>query len=146
MKGARQVAQIARESGVKKLIHFSALNASENPQSIFMKNGSEFLRTKYYGEAAVREEFPEAVIFRPSDMFGSEDRFIRYYANPWRRQMGMIPLWKRGTETIKMPVFVSNVAEGVVNAILDPETDGNTYDCVGYVTPALLDKKIFWKI
>ena len=36
------------------------------PQSSasFLLNGSEFLRSKYAGELAVREEFPEAIIFR----------------------------------------------------------------------------------
>jgi len=29
--GARQVARLARECGVKRLIHFSSLNASNNP-------------------------------------------------------------------------------------------------------------------
>ena len=36
---------------------------------------------QYHGELAVREEFPEATILKPSDIFGSEDRFIHYYAS-----------------------------------------------------------------
>lgn len=39
-------------------------------------NGSGVLRTKYYGEQAVREEFPEAVILRPSIVYGMEDRWL----------------------------------------------------------------------
>lgn len=32
------------------------------------------------GEHAVREEFPDAVILKPSDMFGKEDNFLNYFA------------------------------------------------------------------
>ena len=56
---------------------------------------------------------------------------LRYYANAWRRQAGMLPLWKRGTQTVKMPVFCSDVAAGVIAAIQDPEAAGKTFECVG---------------
>jgi NADH dehydrogenase (ubiquinone) 1 alpha subcomplex subunit 9 len=75
------IAKCARESGVKTLLHMSALNASENPQKIYLKNGSQFLISKARGEEAVREEFPDAIIFRPSDIFGGYDKFVTYYAN-----------------------------------------------------------------
>lgn len=33
------------------------------------------------GEIAVRDEFPEAIIMKPSEIFGREDRFFNYYAS-----------------------------------------------------------------
>lgn len=33
------------------------------------------------GEAAVRDEFPDAIIMKPSEMYGREDRFFNYYAS-----------------------------------------------------------------
>lgn len=45
-EGARRIARLARESGVERLIHFSALNASPTPQEIYIKGGSQFLKTK----------------------------------------------------------------------------------------------------
>lgn len=76
--GARNIARIAKEAGVKKFIHVSALNAAEHPEPHVLPQGSKFLRSKWLGEQAVREEFPEAIIFRPSDVYGQEDRFLRY--------------------------------------------------------------------
>ncbi|XP_048241814.1 NADH dehydrogenase [ubiquinone] 1 alpha subcomplex subunit 9, mitochondrial-like [Haliotis rufescens] len=131
VESARLVARLARENGVERLIHFSSLNASPNPQQIYIKGGSRFLKTKYAGEEAVREEFPDATIFRPADIFGAEDRFIRYYASVWRRARGTMPLWHKGDATIKQPVFVSDVAEAVIQAIRNPDSVGQTYDAVG---------------
>ena len=94
------------------------------------------INTNYYlilGEQAVREEFPEAVIFRPADMYGNADRFLRYYAAFWRGQFKGMPLWKKGEATIKQPVFVSDVAQAILNAAREVETNGKTYQAVGFV-------------
>jgi len=131
VKGPRTIARIAKECGVKKLIHVSALNASEDPEPLMLKEGSGWLSAKWRGEMAVREEFPEAVIFRPSDMYGQEDRFLSHYASFWRRQWRAVPLWHKGEKTFKNPVFVSDVAQGIVNASRDADTDGKVYQAIG---------------
>jgi len=131
VKGAQDLARIARESGVERFIHVSHLNAQPHPTPIYVKGGSKFLKSKHFGELAVREAYPDATIFRPSDMFGLEDRFIRYYASGWRRNLGTMPLWKRGTKTVKNPVFCFNVAEGIINSLKEPTAIGSTYECVG---------------
>ncbi|CAO1437267.1 unnamed protein product [Diamesa serratosioi] len=129
--GARRIARIARESGVEKFIHLSALNASPNPEPLVYKDGSNFLKSKYHSELAVREEFPDAIIFRPSDIYGQEDRFLRYYSHIWRRQFRGMPLWYNGERTVKQPVFCSDVAQGIVNAIKDPDAVGKVFQAVG---------------
>lgn len=129
--GARRIARICAESGVDRLIHVSALNASPNPKPHILKDGSNFLRSKYYGELAVLEEFPRATIIRPADIYGSEDRFLRYYAHVWRRQLRAVPLWMKGEKTIKQPVYVSDVAQAIVNCAKDPDTAGQIYQAVG---------------
>lgn len=131
VKGARRLARIAKQAGVEKFIHLSSMNVTPNPQPILTKEGSKFLKSKYYGELAVREEFPEAVIIRPADVYGQEDRFLRYYAHIWRRQFRAMPLWYKGERTYKQPIHCSDVAQGIVNAIKDSDSQGQTYQAVG---------------
>lgn len=114
------------------MIHLSALNAEPNPEGHILKGGSNFLRSKYHGELAVRDEFPEATIIRPADIYGSEDRFLRYYAHVWRRQFRSMPLWYKGERTVKQPVYVTDVAQAIVNCAKDPDTAGKVYQAVGY--------------
>ena len=78
---AARIARISKEMGVEKLIHVSALNACWKPEPYVIPTGSNYLKSKMAGESAVRNEFPEAVIFRPSDMWGQVDHFIFYYCS-----------------------------------------------------------------
>jgi NADH dehydrogenase (ubiquinone) 1 alpha subcomplex subunit 9 len=89
------------------------------------------LASKYKSELAVRKEFPVAIIFRTSDIYGQEDRFLRYYAHIWRRQLRGMPLWYKGERTEKQPVFVSDLAQGIVNAIKDHGSVGKDHGSVG---------------
>lgn len=129
--GARTIARIARESGVKRLIHVSALNSSPNPPEYWVKGGSNFLKSKYYGELAVREEYPDATIFRPADMYGVQDKYLWYYCQFYRRDLGYLSLHNGGYGIYKTPVAGQDVARGIVNAITDEESIGLTYDAIG---------------
>jgi len=151
---ARAIAKACKDSGVEKFIHFSALMASPDPQrclpkiggiikrllpkfipqtaASFLPNGSQFLRSKYAGEIAVREEFPEAIIFRPSDVMGHEDRFLRYLNSTWRRSVwGYFALWKKGERTVKAPISVHDIATAVMHAFKSKHISGETFQCAG---------------
>jgi NADH dehydrogenase (ubiquinone) 1 alpha subcomplex subunit 9 len=47
-------------------------------------------------------------------MYGQEDRFLQYYNNIWRRRGKWMPLYRKGNETVKQPVYVADVAAGIV--------------------------------
>ena len=46
---------------------------------LFFCNGVIFV-SQARGEKAVREEFPDAIILRPSDIYGHEDKYFNYYS------------------------------------------------------------------
>ncbi|MGH6735510.1 MAG: complex I NDUFA9 subunit family protein [Methyloceanibacter sp.] len=107
-EGARNVAEAARAAGARALVHVSAIGAAADSPSMYA-------RTKAAGEAAVREVFPEAVIIRPSIVFGPEDDFFNRFAS-LAQLFPVLPLIGGG-HTKFQPVFVGDVAKAVVAAL-----------------------------
>jgi NADH dehydrogenase (ubiquinone) 1 alpha subcomplex subunit 9 len=122
--GARRLAKLAKDEGVAKFVYVSALNADVN-------STSQFLKSKALGEIAVKEEFPEATIIRPSWMFGYEDRFWNKmgWFTKWA-PFGVVPLPDYGRATMQ-PVFVSDVAEAMSYMTRQDEFIGKTVELVG---------------
>ncbi|XP_026878037.2 NADH dehydrogenase [ubiquinone] 1 alpha subcomplex subunit 9, mitochondrial [Electrophorus electricus] len=119
----QQIAKASREAGVKTFIHVSHLNAD-------IRSPSKYLRNKAVGESAVRDEFPDAIIMKPSEFFGREDRFFNHYAN--MRWFGKaIPLIAMGKKTVKQPCNVTDVAKAIISAARDPDANGKTYALAG---------------
>jgi uncharacterized protein YbjT (DUF2867 family) len=108
-EGAHNVAEAAKAAGARTLVHVSAIGADKDSPSVYA-------RTKAAGEAAVRQAFPKAVIFRPSIVFGPEDDFFNRFA-ALARISPVLPLIGGG-HTKFQPVFVGDVAQAVV-AVLE---------------------------
>ena len=117
--GAGAVAAAAKAAGAAALVHFSAIGA--DPQS-----SSAYGRSKGQGEAAVRAAFPEAVILRPSFVFGREDQFTNRFAAMVAGPV--VPVLRAGFRF--QPVYVVDVAEAVV-AALAPAHAGKTFALAG---------------
>jgi uncharacterized protein YbjT (DUF2867 family) len=117
--GAANVARAAAAAGARRLIHISAIGAD-------VSSDSEYGRSKGKGEAAVREAFPGATIFRPSIVFGREDQFINRFAG-LIRMLPVVPVI--GANTKFQPVFVGDVAKAVA-AGLDA-AEGETLELGG---------------
>ncbi len=114
VQGAELVARAAREAGVAKLIHLSAIGASEDSASLYGK-------TKAAGEEAVRAAFPDAVILRPSVIFGTEDAFFNKFA-AMAQFAPLLPI--AGGKTKFQPVWVDDVALAAVNAVVTDAAPG----------------------
>lgn len=120
--GTRNLAQAAAAEGVQRFVQVSAIGADENA-------ASRYARTKAMGEAAVREIIPGAVVIRPSIVFGPEDDFFNRFGL-LASLSPVLPLIGGGMTRFQ-PVFVGDVAGAVAGAILDPETQGRTFELGG---------------
>uniref|UniRef100_C1BQ35 NADH dehydrogenase [ubiquinone] 1 alpha subcomplex subunit 9, mitochondrial n=1 Tax=Caligus rogercresseyi TaxID=217165 RepID=C1BQ35_CALRO len=132
--GPERLARLAKEAGVSRFVHISSLNARENPDGAFLPKGSRWLKTKWQGENAVLEAFPDATIFRASDIYGHNDSFIGHYAATARLSninLRTLPLWKKGEHTIKAPIHVGDLVSGIMEAVSDDSTKGVTYEAYG---------------
>lgn len=111
--GAHAVAEAARGTGAG-LTHLSAIGASRN-------SPSAYARSKAEGERAVFETMKDAVVFRPSIVFGPEDHFFNRFAG-MTRYSPFLPLIGGG-ETRFQPVYVGDVAEAIARSV-DGDLDG----------------------
>ena len=120
--GARNIAGVASEFGITRMVQVSALGADE-------ASTSKYQRTKAMGEQAVREILPQAVIVRPSIMFGQGDHFFNKFA-----EMSVIspvlPLIGGGHSKFQL-VFVGDVAKAIGQAVTDPDLAGKTLELGG---------------
>lgn len=117
------LAEICKELQVDNFIHVSSASASPNSRS-------EWARTKYAGEQAVKEVYPWATIIRPTQLFGKQDRLLNWFAK-MAQGYRMVPLVDGG-KALTQPVWVGDVAKTILRAIDDPEKfAGRTIDCFG---------------
>jgi NADH dehydrogenase (ubiquinone) 1 alpha subcomplex subunit 9 len=120
---ASQIAELCKEMQVDNLIHVSSASASPD-------HPSEWARTKYAGEQAVREIYPWATIVRPTQFFGTEDKLLHFFAN-MAKVYGFIPLYEEG-KALTQPVWAVDVAKTIHRITDDPKKfEGRTVDCFG---------------
>ena len=121
-KGPRRVAEAAKAEGSTRFGQMSALGASA-------ESSAKYARSKAAGEAAVRAAIPEAVVVRPSIVFGPQDSFFNRFASVMRFTP-LLPLIGGGQQKFQ-PVYVGDVADVIVAAALDPQYAGRTYELGG---------------
>jgi NADH dehydrogenase len=120
--GARNVAAAARAEGVNRVVQMSALGAD-------LDSPAKYARTKAEGEVAVREIYPDAVVVRPSIVFGPDDHFFNRFAR--MATLGPALPLIGGGRTRFQPVFVGDVARALTHAVTEPEAAGQTYELGG---------------
>lgn len=128
-----KVVAACRASGVKRLLHMSALGAS-------VHSPSQYQQSKARGEAVVQAaDDLQVTVFRPSVIFGPGDNFMNLFA----KLMTFTPILPLAdADALFQPVFVSDVARTFVESLENPATYGQSYNLCGpktYTLQALVE-------
>ncbi len=121
--GAANVAAAAQRAGAR-LVHISGIGADAH-------SPSRYVRARAEGEARVLAAAPNAVILRPSVLFGPDDALLSTL-DKLTRYLPVVPLFGAGATRLQ-PVFVGDVAEAVLRVAAGSADDGAVYELGGPV-------------
>ena len=130
----QKLATACAQVGVSRLLHMSALGATADAPS-------EYLRSKAAGEAAVMRAPLAVTCFRPSVIFGEGDGFTRRFAQLLRRIPGVFPL--ACPQARLQPVYVDDVVRAFVLALTQYATHGHCYELCGPRAYTLLELVVY---
>ena len=126
----RKIVDACRERGVRRLLHVSALKAAHDAPS-------KYLRSKAGGEQQVRVAQASGIhttIFRPSVIFGREDRFLNLFA----QLAQVLPAIMLASPKARFqPVYVEDVARAMVDSLELSSTYGQNLELCGPTTYTL---------
>jgi uncharacterized protein YbjT (DUF2867 family) len=120
----RKIVDACRARGVYRLLHVSALHASHDAPS-------QYLRSKAEGEQQVRVGHASGIrttIFRPSVIFGREDRFLNLFA----QMAHALPVIALASPKARFqPIFVEDVARALVESLDLAHAFDQSFDLCG---------------
>ena len=126
--GALALARAALAAGVSSYVHISGIGADAN-------SASPYIASKGLGEKATRETFPDAVVMRPSVVFGPEDDFFNRFG-ALACLLPALPLLGGGRTRLQ-PVYVGDVGQAVAAALSGQAKPGAAYELGGPRTMTL---------
>lgn len=117
-----RIARVMQRSGISRLVHLSAIGASETAPSMY-------LRSKAAGELALRRAgHLDLTILRPSVVFGPGDAFLNLFA----RMQSFAPVLPLVTPHARFqPIYVGDLTTAICRCIQSPQTIGKIYECAG---------------
>lgn len=129
-KGTENLARAARRAGVRRYIYLSGSGAAQD-------SAFHWFRAKWRAEAAVRDSGLIYVIFRPSWIFGPEDKALNRFLG-MSRFLPFVPLIGNAGGQRLQPVFIDDVGRAVAEALLHPTADNQVFEIGG---PEVLSMK-----
>ena len=117
----RRIAEAAKATGVRRMLHVSALKAAADAPS-------GYLRSKAAGEAVLREAGLDLTIFQPSVVFGAGDAFLNVFA----KLLQFVPVLPLACPEARFqPVWVEDVSACILGSLSHPASIGATYELCG---------------
>ncbi|WP_316357571.1 complex I NDUFA9 subunit family protein [Devosia sp.] len=120
--GAANIAAAAKAASASTLVHMSALGVDKAAEV------SAYAASKLAGEEAVLKAFPDAIIMRPSLLFGQGDGFFNLMG-ALARMLPVLPVI--GGDTRFQPAYVGDVAEAFALAAEGQVKSGRIYELGG---------------
>ncbi len=128
--GTANLLDACRRAGVAKLVYLSSLGAH-------LGRRNAYLRTKAEAERLIEYSGIPYTIFRPSLVFGANDRLVTHVRR-LVRVARVVPILTTG-HTLVQPIWVEDVATAVVRSLDDPKTNGHVYELGGPAPMTLAD-------
>lgn len=123
-QGTRNVVDAARDAGIKRFVHMSALGARAGAVSAYHQ-------TKWTAEEYVRESGLDWTVFQPSLIHGPDGelmRLLKRFVCGWTPPV--IPYFGSGLAKLQ-PISVKDVAHCFAESLSRTETIGRTYPLGG---------------
>lgn len=121
-QGTERQVEAAKKAGVERFIYLSGAGTREG-------RTEPWFRAKLRAEKAVRESGMNWTIFRPSWIYGPEDRSLNKFVS-FARFLPFVPLIGTGKEKVQ-PVYVDDVAYLIVSALNRKDLNEKVFDVGG---------------
>ena len=137
------LAKLCKQYNIKNFIHISALGINE-------ATDSNYAKSKLEGEKNILNNFPQAIILRPSIVYSIDDNFTTNFMT-LLKNLPFFPLYYSG-KTKFMPIHCSDITD-IIFQVISKNISSNIIECVGPETLSfkeileklltLIDKKRF---
>tara|TARA_Y100000591_G_scaffold333351_1_gene376169 strand:- start:22743 stop:23699 length:957 start_codon:yes stop_codon:yes gene_type:complete len=127
IQSPKNISSACKKFGVKNLIHVTSIGVDQ-------KSPSQYFKSKAYGEEEVKKYFPDAIIHRPSLIFGPQDKFFNLFASI-AQYSPFMPIFGETFfsygRTLYQPVYVQDVANGIINSLEKNRSKGKVFEIGG---------------
>lgn len=122
-RGTENLVDAARAASVRRYVYLSGAGAAADAQY-------HWFRAKWRAETAVRDSGITFNIFRPSWIYGPEDRALNRFLR-MSRLLPFVPLIGNTSKQRLQPVFIDDVGHAVAEALVHPTADNQTFELGG---------------
>ena len=121
--GTENLVRAAKVAGVTRYVYLSGVGASPDA-------ARHWFRAKWRAETAVAESGMTYTIFRPSWVYGPEDKSLNRFLG-MSRYLPFVPLIGNASKQRLQPVFVDDVAKAVAESLDNPAAADQVFEIGG---------------